>query len=259
MNVCSPPVFRAGSGKAFSKQGKNVSFDLDERTSRVPRGGNAIRRNSASEQIHAALRERIISLEFVPGQHLSRAEIAADYGVSQTPVRDAMLRLEKEGLLHIYPQSKTEVSKIDIDHARETQFLRLSLELEIARHLASSDTADALEPVGRILVRQKRAFDDDDMDAFAALDRAFHHALFEAARVPELWELVTDRSGHIDRLRKLNLPDPGKAAEIIAFHQRILEAIRAGDRSAAEHEVRGHLTGTLSSVDKIMERHGEFF
>ncbi|NVK35162.1 MAG: GntR family transcriptional regulator [Rhodobacteraceae bacterium] len=218
-----------------------------------------IRKISASQQIHAALRERIIALEFIPGQNLSRAEIAEDYGVSQTPVRDAMLRLEEDGLLHIYPQSKTEVSKIDVAHARKTQFLRLSLEIEVARRLITSGSGDNLKLAEHSLLQQKQAFEADEMDNFVALDRAFHRALFEAAEVPDLWDLVTDRSGHIDRLRQLNLPDPGKAAEIIAYHQRILDAIKAGDAETAESEVRGHLTGTLSNVDNIMQRHPEFF
>lgn len=96
-----------------------------------------IRRASASVALHDSLRERILNLDLAPGQYISRSEIAADYEVSLTPVRDALIKLEEEGLIHIYPQSKTEVSKIDLAHARETHFLRLSLELEIVSRLAA--------------------------------------------------------------------------------------------------------------------------
>ena len=96
------------------------------------------KRGSASAQLHDSLRDRIIQLQLAPGQYLSRNEIAAEYGVSQTPVRDALIKLEEEGLIDTFPQSKTEVSRIDIEHALETQFLRLSIELEITRNLAQA-------------------------------------------------------------------------------------------------------------------------
>lgn len=222
-------------------------------------GRGQVKRQSASQQIHEALRLRILSLELAPGQNLSRSEIADYYGVSQTPVRDAMMRLEEEGLLMIFPQSKTEVSKIDVAQARETQFLRMSLEIEVVKRLIEAQDPGLLAPVDDLLAQMQRAFEQGDLQRFAELDRHFHRALFEAAGVAPLWELVTGRSGHIDRLRKLNLPDPGKASEILGYHQRIVAAIRAGQAVEAEAEVRGHLTGTLAKADEISERHPEYF
>lgn len=221
--------------------------------------GRPIKRGSASAQIHDALRERIVALEFTPGEFLSRAEIATYYGVSQTPVRDAMMRLEEEGLLIIYPQSKTLVSKIDVAHAQETQFLRLSIELEVTRRLAQ---AQASEMIGRARTRlslQRAALASGDLDEFGRLDREYHRALYEAAGVANLWNIVTARSGHIDRLRKLNLPDPGKSTSILSCHERILTAIETGDVPGVEAVVREHLSGTLAQVPKITEKYPEYF
>ncbi|MHA6344260.1 GntR family transcriptional regulator [Roseivivax sp. CAU 1761] len=219
----------------------------------------AFRKASVSQQIHDALRARILALELAPGQNLSRNEIAEFYGVSQTPVRDAMMKLEEEGLLAIFPQSKTQVSRIDVDQARETQFLRLALEVEIARRLAEAGAAAALQPARTVLAQQRAALEVGDLDGFARGDRDFHRALFAAAGVERLWTLILERSGHIDRLRQLNLPDPGKAGEIVDYHTRILDHLAEGDGAAAERAVRGHLTGTLAQVDRIIARHPEFF
>ncbi|KZY35180.1 transcriptional regulator [Roseovarius sp. HI0049] len=221
--------------------------------------GRPIKRGSASAQIHDALRERIVALEFAPGAFLSRAEIAAYYGVSQTPVRDAMMRLEEEGLLIIYPQSKTLVSKIDVAHAQETQFLRLSIELEITRRLAQEEASDRIGRARTCLSLQRAALDSGDLDEFGRLDREYHGALYEAAGVANLWRIVTARSGHIDRLRKLNLPDPGKSTSILSCHERILKAIETGDVAEAEAVVREHLSGTLAQVPKITEKYPEYF
>ncbi|MEW5423313.1 GntR family transcriptional regulator [Amorphus sp. 3PC139-8] len=224
-----------------------------------PVRGSPVRRMSASDQIHHALRERIVSLELKPGQNLSRGETAEFYGVSQTPVRDAMLKLEQDGLLVIYPQSKTEVSKIDVGQARETQFLRLSIELEVTRRLAALVDKAPLASTRQILSRQENALQDGDLELFAQLDRRFHLSLCEATGVANLWRLVAARSGHIDRLRNLNLPEPGKTANIVFYHRQILEALEAGDKVAVEVAVREHLSGTLAAVEEIMARHPEYF
>lgn len=224
-----------------------------------PAAGTRIRKLSASQQIHDALRSRIIDLELAPGESLSRVEIAEYYGVSQTPVRDAMMRLEEEGLLEIFPQSKTEVSRINLEQAKETQFLRMSLEVQVARQLIEAAQADHLAGAKVALAEQVEALKVEDLVRFAEADKRFHAALFTAANVAPLWDLITERSGHIDRLRKLNLPDPGKAAEIIGYHTRILKAIELQDMSRATSEIIGHLSGTLASVDAIKQRRPEFF
>ena len=221
--------------------------------------GRPIKRGSASAQIHDALRDRIVALEFAPGAFLSRSEIATYYGVSQTPVRDAMMRLEEEGLLIIYPQSKTLVSKIDVAHAQETQFLRLSIELEVTRRLAQESAADRICRARTCLSLQRAALESGDLDEFGRLDREYHGALYEAAGVANLWQIVTARSGHIDRLRKLNLPDPGKSTSILSCHDRILKAIETGDVPGAEAVVREHLSGTLAQVPKITEKYPQYF
>ncbi|MHA7777148.1 GntR family transcriptional regulator [Roseibium sp. M-1] len=224
-------------------------------------GGNGerLKRISVSQQIQDSLRARIVSLELAPRLSLSRADIATHYGVSQTPVRDAMMKLEEEGLLTIYPQSKTEVSRINVDHARETQFLRLSLELEVTRMLTLKEDKTPLAPARQILRLQQTALEDGDLKLFSALDRRFHLSLFKAVGNASLWQLVSSRSGHIDRLRNLNLPDPGKPANILHYHGLILDGIAKGDIAATETAVREHLSGTLQQVDQIVARNPDYF
>lgn len=214
---------------------------------------------SAAGRVYAKLREQITSLDLPPDTVLSRAEIAKEHEVSQSPVREAIQELEKEGLVVSYPQSKTLVTRIDVEHARETQFLRLGVELEVAKALARKGNPDVLLPSYRILRMQKMAGEDRDIPEFNALDRLFHLSLFQAAGTPSLWHLISGRSGHIDRLRHLNLPDPGKMADVLAAHERILAAISDGSLSQVEEQVRGHLSGTLASVGAIRKAHPEYF
>ena len=99
------------------------------------------RSRQVAVQVYEILRERILAVELAPGALLVRGDIQEEFGVSQTPVRDALLRLQEEGLVDIFPQHATLVSRIDIGHARQAQFLRLSLELEAVRRLAADSPA----------------------------------------------------------------------------------------------------------------------
>lgn len=217
----------------------------------------AHKRSTASSQLYSLLRDAIINLELQPGTAIVRAEIAEQYGVSQTPVREALLKLEEEGLVLTYPQAKTEIAKINLARAQETQFLRLSLELEVCRRLAQQKAA--VPDAAAAIAAQETALAAHDLAAFTQYDKAFHAALFAAAGTSDLWQMVNARSGHIDRLRKLNLPDPGKTASILHYHHAILEAIAAGDMIGTETAVRGHLSGTLTQAENIKHQHPQYF
>ncbi len=214
---------------------------------------------SAAGRVYTSLRARIISLELLPHTVLTRADIGKEHGVSQSPVREAIQRLEQEGLVVSYPQSRTLVTKINVDHARETQFLRLSVELEVAKTLAERRDPALLQSSSRLLRMQKMAGEDRDISEFTTLDRLFHMSLFQAAGMPALWHLIAGRSGHIDRLRRLNLPDPGKIAAILKAHQLVIAAIAEGDVAKVEASMREHLSGTLASIPQIMASHPQYF
>lgn len=103
------------------------------------------------------------------------------------------------------------------------------------------------------------AGEDRDIAEFTALDWLFHLSLFQAAGVASLWHMISGRSGHIDRLRRLNLPDPGKIADVLQSQERILEAIKSGDPEAAEARTREHLSGTLASLPAIVAARPDYF
>ena len=228
---------------------------LEEARESSSQGG----RGSAASRVYAGLRARILSLELEPDARVARSEIAEAFGVSQSPVREAIHKLAQEGLIIAYPQSRTIVSRIDLEHARQTQFLRRGVEIEVARELAKSAGAEVLAPAWRILRMQRLAGEDNDIEEFSALDALFHFSLFEAAGVPRLFHIIAARAGHIDRLRRLNLPDPGKMADVLRDHERILRAIADRSEAAAESAIRSHLSGTLAASGEIRRKHPGYF
>ena len=219
------------------------------------------RHRQSAPQVFDAIRALIIALDLPPGTVLPRGELAEHFGLSQTPIRDALMRLAEEGLVDIFPQHATVVSRIDIASALEVHFLRRSIELELLRTLCENPEAELLALVGKLrshLLVQQACLNPLDFAALASADQAFHRDLYAAAGVANLWSLVCQRSGQIDRLRRLNLPAQGKAQAIVHDHDRILKALAARDKEAAESALRDHLSGTLSFVKEIRKLHPDW-
>ena len=204
------------------------------------------------------LRNAILALELPPGAPLSRTDLAAQFGVSSTPIRDALMRLEEEGLVDVFPQHATVVSRIDVGRAQQAHFLRQALELEIVRLLAERRDESLVIRLDHAIALQQQFARAGDFESFIAGDNDFHAQLYAASGHQELWTLVRSRSGHIDRLRRLHLPSPGKAQNIVRHHKLIARAIEAGDPDAAQQHLRKHLSGTLSELDNIRSHHPEY-
>ena len=120
---------------------------------------------------------RSSSVAVLPGQAISETEMAAGFGVSRTPIREALIRLADEGLIDIYPQAGTFVSRIDLAAVREAQFVRQTLETAVAIQAAS--TAAGVTVFEPILERQERAIRDNDFPEFFASDEDLHRTVFE--------------------------------------------------------------------------------
>ena len=219
---------------------------------------NLDRSRHAAPQVFEKLRDLIVSLELKPGTVLARPELAEAFGLSQTPIRDALMRLSEAGLVDIFPQHTTVVSRIDVAAARQAHFLRRSLELEIVSLLAQRDDPALIGRLQLHIDAQHTARRADDYPRFIAADQAFHRDMHEAAGVAGLWDLEQRYSGHVDRLRRLHLPEAGKAERILDDHQRILDRIAAHDATGAQQALREHLSGTLSQVDEICQRYPDY-
>jgi len=213
------------------------------------------RSRHAAPQVFEHLREAIISLELAPGAVLNRLSLQQEFGLSSTPIRDALLRLQEEGLVEIFPQHATVVSPIDLTLAHQAHFLRRSLELEIVRSLALAPDQRLIARLQGFLAQQQALMEAEDFEAFTMADQAFHQHLYEAAKLHDLWTLVRSRSGHIDRLRRLHLPTPGKAQNIVHHHRLIVQAIADGEPDKAQKHLRDHLSDTLSHVDEIKAKY----
>jgi GntR family transcriptional regulator, rspAB operon transcriptional repressor len=213
----------------------------------------------AADLVFETLRHKIITLALAPGTAINRQSVQAQFGLSSTPVRDALSRLGEEGLVDIVPQSATRVSLIDITAARQAQFLRRAVEQEAVRILCAAPDRDFVPELRAVVARQEAVAGVADHHEFVALDYAFHQRLVELAGAPDLFALVRRHSGQIDRIRHLHLPVAGKTDEIVREHKAIVKAVAAGDSGRARSRVREHLSHSLAYVTTLKAEHPHFF
>jgi DNA-binding GntR family transcriptional regulator len=221
---------------------------------RRPSGRALERGRLAAIQVFDQLRDMILSLALAPGTVLSRTALARQFGVSQTPVRDALMRLTAEGLIEVFPQHATVVSMIDLTAARQAHFLRRSLELEVVRKLAIDPKPEVVAMLRECIDLQRTHAKNGNLKGFSDADRAFHRIMYDAAGVPDMWQLMHQHCGQLDRLRRLNLPDLCKIETVLADHQAIADAIADRQPELAQAFLRKHLSGTLSNIEALCAR-----
>ncbi|MBE70207.1 MAG: GntR family transcriptional regulator [Thalassospira sp.] len=214
----------------------------------------------ASALVYEEVRNQIVSLSLLPETTLVRAELAESFNVSQSPVREAILRLEQDGLVVSYPQSRTVVTKIDVARIREEHFLRVAAECEVVRQLAEAkDSPAVVKAKGIVKMQEALVGDIEQIDLFKQLDETFHAALFNGVNQSNLHLQITARSGHLARVRTLDLPRAGKMVSVLEGHKAIIDAVQSGDGALASLEMRKHLSGTMERLPQIIEENKTLF
>jgi GntR family transcriptional regulator, rspAB operon transcriptional repressor len=214
---------------------------------------------TASSRIYAELRAELVSLKRRPGEVVSEAEIGLAYGVSRTPVREAILKLSDEGLVDIFPQSGIFVSRIPLATLPEAIIIRKALEATTARFAASRASASQILSLQAIVQRQREADAAGDRDGFHQADESFHAAIADVAGYPGIWTLIQQVKVHVDRFRQLTLPKLGRMGQVIAEHEVILAAIEARDPRGAQAAMEKHLERLLGDISATQTVNPEYF
>jgi DNA-binding GntR family transcriptional regulator len=220
----------------------------------------AIRRDEApGRSVYAELRARILTAAARPGEALSETRVAAQFGVSRTPVREVFQRLSEEGLLRIVPQVGTFVAPIRLKAVHDGQFVRETLECRAVALAARNVTPTLLDELRRHLHAQARLIARRDHLGFFASDEAMHRTIMEMAGHPAVWEMIASAKVQLDRLRTLSLESPEWLRMIFAQHREIVELIAAKNRNGAERAMRAHLRTAFAAIERIAQDHAEFF
>jgi len=207
-----------------------------------------------------ALRDEIITMALKPGDVISESDIAARYGVSRQPVREAFIRLAQQGLLLIRPKRATVVKKISPEGVRQSRFIRESIEVEIVRRVAGDPNAggETAAVLGALIADQEEASTAGDSRRFHTLDELFHRTLSRLAGVEFAWQLIDDHKMQLDRVRYLTL-GASSSQRAISEHKAITEAVTKGDPAAAEAAMRAHLSRAEVLLTQTIAERPDYF
>lgn len=224
-----------------------------------------VERRTLDGVIHDVVRARIISLEYPPGRMIFENDLAAEFGVSRTPVRQAFLRLAMEDLLQILPQRGAQVSHLSRSKVREAQAVRESLEAtafqDVARRWREDDPGcqALVAEAEAIIARQVAAVAARDYMVFTRLDEDFHNAFLHFSGNMTLAGIVAEMRGHLNRLRYMELQEAHHDAVAVEHHRAILAAVRRGDVEATHAALIAHLKMLEPYRETIFDKHSDVF
>jgi DNA-binding GntR family transcriptional regulator len=193
------------------------------------------------------LRGQIVKGTLKPGEPMLEIMVARDYGCSQGTVREALMRLQEDGLVVRSGYRGTTVSTTSAAEAREMQFLRLHLETQGISRAASFVDDGLIDRLRAIVVEMERAANAGDEYALTELDCEFHLAIFERAGLPALDAILSRCLLHLHRV---TLAEPGRTRPLLISarrHWEVIEALRTRDPGAAVAAITHHINTVLET------------
>jgi DNA-binding GntR family transcriptional regulator len=209
--------------------------------------------SSVEEGVYRALRQDIGRLGLLPGERLPLEELAARFGVSLTPVRHALRRLESEGLVVSRSRRGASVAPLSVEELEEIQALRLGLETFLARRGAERCTDAALAEMESAREELERAFRVADLDVYIRSFWALRDACYRCAERPRMLRTLEDQRIRVERYILYLCRDEEAFANLRRGPDTLLEACRARDGEAAEAATRDALLRVLAALQKMLD------
>ncbi|MCW0233026.1 MAG: GntR family transcriptional regulator [Ferrovibrio sp.] len=218
-----------------------------------------VRAQTAAMQVHDRLRQEIVTAVLPPRAPLSEQELTARFGVSRTPIREALLKLAEEGLVDIYPQHGSFVSPIRLTDVYDAQFVRESLECSAIALAAERIDAEQSRQLSAVLDRQNAFHKVGDNDRFFDADEEMHATLMAIAGHAQVWRQVESAKAQMDRVRHLTVRRPLKRNAVLTEHQAIIDRVLQRDVVGAVEALRTHLRGVFQSVQVLVAENEAYF
>jgi DNA-binding GntR family transcriptional regulator len=209
--------------------------------------------STLADRVFEDLKRRILRQEFACGERLNIAALAKDLNVSNTPVREAISRLEKVGLVKIVPYRGPYVRSVSTSETAEVYDVRISLEVLAARLAALHASQDDLAIIEDRLNEYVLARGDGSMDEILQADLRFHEAVALASRNRTLIDMLSILSDWTLLFMQFAVPPSRSVGTATATHQRILDTITSGDKELAASTMREHLVAGKRSLLQQLE------
>ncbi len=218
------------------------------------------------QKIYQILLEKIIALEIEPGTRLREEALSRSFSLSRTPIRDVLKQLEADGLLEIFSQRGSYVSKIDLDGINAIMYIRASVEFDAMVACSNVLTPGDIEEAKRILALQESLLQEEGKDkkefanAFFAADNAFHSFLYDKAGKGAVLALLNRTYPYYQRFRFLTgYRDKKESENLYEIHKRMLGDLERKDLAALKEDVLAHNYSGLSGIQSVIHDHPDWF
>ncbi|MGQ9558623.1 MAG: GntR family transcriptional regulator [Desulfurispora sp.] len=205
------------------------------------------------EMVFESLREAIIQGRLKPGERLMEIQLAEEMGVSRTPVREAIRKLELEGFVVMVPRKGAYVAGISVKDIVDVFEVRAALEALAAGLAAERATEEELEELERSLVQISEVTGREDIDALVETDINFHELIYRACRNERLVQILTHLKEQITRFRTTSLSQPGRSKHAVEEHRKIVEAISDRNVELASTLAREHIENAEQSLLNVLQ------
>ena len=209
--------------------------------------------------VFETLREAIINQTLKPGERLMEIQLADEMGVSRTPVREAIRKLELEGLVVMVPRKGAYVAGISMKDIHEVYELRSALEALAASLAAVRITDEELEEMERQMVREAKETEENNLQGIVSIDTTFHDLLYQAAHNQRLVQFINILQEQLQRFRAATLSRPGRSKYALEEHKNIVEALANKDAKLAAKLATEHIENAENAMIFAMDKDGFVF
>ena len=212
----------------------------------------AIASKTKNVAVYNKLRQGIIKGKLKPGQKVVMADLAKAFGLSETPVREAIRRLESEGYVDFTPHTGAIVTKIDEEELVEIYLIRIALE-ELATRLASPHiTEKDIDFLNKKNREMEMAIQQNRYEILAGINKLFHLRIYKAAPFPRLYKMICDLWDTFERWPSVFSYVPERAAASVEEHKKIIQALQTRDTDQADQLIKEQKERTLKALQKYM-------
>lgn len=204
------------------------------------------------------IKSNIINFGLEPGDRISENELAGALGLSRTPVREALMMLEKVKIVEVVPQKRSVVAYIDFNLLEEALFMRMVLESAVLEQDCEMATEEDILRLEEAVKLQEFSLTQNYADSLMEMDQKFHRMLFEIANKPQSFELMDSVQIHYVRVKRLAL-DQVKDEKIVDDHARIVAAIKARDPEEARRVFKKHMNRYQFDMEAIKAQYPQYF
>jgi DNA-binding GntR family transcriptional regulator len=225
---------------------------LTSRSTGHGKGNGKVRHLSLRDQAYEAIKHRIITCAYKPGEYINEYQISDELGFGRTPVHQAVTLLQTQGLLAVIPRKGTIVKPVSLDEILQVAEVRIVNEMECVRLAAQRITPEEIVGLERILEQSDKARLARNIEKLMLLDRDFHDALARAARNPVLADILRTLHERSLRVWFISLNDPAHLQRVHSEHELIVTSLKRRDAEAAVSAMNAHIISYRANISRAV-------